>query len=79
MNKNSKWYNPDWPDYYCIECDSLYQLFVDGLCSSCRVVELLPDNNEKLKNKAFAEEWRESRKEKPNQTKISKPKNKYFN
>lgn len=57
MKKTSKWYNPDWPDYYCAKCGELYQLYVDGLCSSCRPRKKI-NTSQKDQNKKFADEWK---------------------
>lgn len=43
MLRTSKYYNQDWPDYYCNECGALYQFYVDGKCAKCRPIKKLPE------------------------------------
>jgi len=54
MEKTSKWYNPEWPDYYCENCGVLYQFYVNGKCSDCRRDERLKMAAILAKNKQIA-------------------------
>lgn len=58
MDKTSRWYNPDWKDYYCNSCGELYQFYVDGNCSGCRTHTEVSRDKEVEENKAFAEQWK---------------------
>lgn len=53
----SKWYNPEWKDYYC-ECGELFQLYIDGRCFKCREKDKAfqkVDNSEA--NRKFKEDY----------------------
>ena len=38
MEKTSKFYNPEWPDYYCDNCGVLFQIKIGlkTICVHCR-------------------------------------------
>jgi hypothetical protein len=57
MEKSSKWYNPNRPDYYCVKCGTLYQMRVDEYCSKCRprkVIDNTPQRFDIVKRKKGA-------------------------
>ena len=68
MNKDSKFYNPEWPDYYCTSCGTLYQFYVDGLCSKCRTHKPIDRTEEKKKNVQFKIDYVKRKQEKHNNT-----------